>query len=144
MNKIKVCFFALFVAFFSCTIAQAAQTIVTHETEKYFYKDGFMEKFDGQYEYTYLVDLEHGIVTRTRIYDYQTKKITPDETAYHVEKELNSYPTQSPRYTLPPMIKATAQTGPDDVELLVIEEDYAHTALSSGRQLVISRAKRLK
>ena len=127
-----------------CQGVFAVQTIVTHETERYFYKNGFMEKYDGQYEYTYLVDLENGKLTRTRIYDYQTRKITPDETVYRVEKEINSYPTQSPRYNLPPMIKATAQTGSDDVELLVIEEDFVHSALSSGRQLIVSRAKRLK
>ena len=127
-----------------CQTAFAAQTIVTHETERYFYKDGHMEKYDGQFEYTYLMDLDQGTLTRTRIYDYQSRKITPDETVYRVEKELYSYPLKSPRYNLPPMIKATAQTGSDNVELLVIEEDYAHATLSSGRQLVISRAKRLK
>ena len=127
-----------------CQTAFAAQTVVTHETERYFYKDGFMEKYDGQFEYTYFVDLARGTLTRTRIYDYQSKKITPDETVYRVEKQLDSYPTKSPGYNLPPMIKATAQSGGDKVELLVIEEDYAHSALSDGRQLVISRAKRLK
>ena len=127
-----------------CQNAFALQTIVTHETERYFYKNGIMERYDGQNEYTYLVDLERGILTRTRIYDYQSKKITPDETSYRIEKELNSYPLQSPRYNLPPMIKATAKVGNDDVELLVVEEDYVHTTLSTGRQLVVSRAKRLK
>ena len=127
-----------------CQTAFAAQTVVTHETERYFYKDGLMEKYDGQFEYTYFVDLARGTLTRTRIYDYQSKKITPDETVYRVEKQLDSYPTKSPNYNLPPMIKATAQSGGDKVELLVIEEDYVHSALSDGRQLVLSRAKRLK
>ncbi len=127
-----------------CQTAFAAQTIVTHETERYFYKNGYMEKYDGQYEYTYYVDLEKGTLTRTRIYDYQSRKITPDDTVYRIEKEVNSYPSQSRLFNLPPMIKATAQTGGDEVELVVIEEDYVHAALSSGRDLVISRAKRLK
>ena len=127
-----------------CQTAFAVQTIVTHETERYFYKDGLMQKYEGQFETTYQVDLEKGVLLRTRIYDYQSKKITPDETTYRIEKELDSYPVQSPRYNLPPMIKATAKIGNDDVEMLVIEEDYVHAALSSGRQLIISRAKRLK
>jgi hypothetical protein len=50
-------------------------TIVMVEDEKYFYKNKTMQKFEGQYEYTFLLDLEDNKMIRTRVYDYQTKNI---------------------------------------------------------------------
>ena len=134
------------VFFFSGTALSYAetQTIVTHETERYFYRHGRMEKFEGQFEYTYLWDIEKNTLVRTRIYDYQTKKITPDETVYQVEKQLRSHPVRSERYALPSVIRAVGQTGIDTVELLSIEDDQIVSASSNSDEMVLSRAKRLK
>jgi hypothetical protein len=120
------------------------QTIVTHEIERYFYRHGRMEKFEGQFEYTYLWDIDKNTLVRTRIYDYQTKKITPDETVYQVEKQLRSHPVRSERYALPSVIRAVGQTGIDTLELLSIEDDQVVSASSDSDEMVLSRAKRLK
>ena len=120
------------------------QTIVTHETERYFYRGGRMEKFDGQFEYTYLLDTDKETLIRTRIYDYQTKKITPDETVYQVQKQLRSHPDRSMRYALPTVIRAFGQTDVDTVELLSIEDSNVTFAKSTSDEMMISRAKRLK
>ena len=128
----------------SSGIAFASQTIVAHETDRYFYKDGKVLRYEGQYENTYFLDLDKDTLTRTRIYDFLNKKITPDETVYHIEKQLLSHPTNSERYILPPVIRAVGQTNADTIEMLVIEDGFVNAAASSTNELVISRAKRLK
>ena len=122
----------------------ASQTIVAHETDRYFYKDGQVKRYEGQYENTYFLDLDKDILTRTRVYDFQTKKITPDETVYHIEKQLLSHPTNAERYILPPVIRAVGQTNADTVEILSIEEGFVNSSSSSTNEIVLSRAKRLK
>ena len=106
MNKIFGLSIFFLWAFFSTAYAE---TIVAHETEKYFYNDGKMEKFEGQFENTYLLDMDNDTLTRTRVYDYQTKKITPDETVYQIEKTLKCHPTNVGRFGLPPVIRAVGR-----------------------------------
>ncbi len=127
-----------------CSLVFASQTIVTHETDRYFYKDGKVLRYEGQFEYTYFLDLERDSLTRTRVFDYQNKKITPDETVYHIEKQLLSHPINSERYLLSPVVRAIGQTNADTVELLTIEDGFVNAVSSSANELVISRAKRLK
>ncbi len=126
------------------SLAFAAETIVAHETDRYFYKDGKVLRYEGQFEYTYLLDLDRDSLTRTRIFDYRNNKITPDETVYHIEKQLLSHPTNSERYILPPVIRAVGQTSADSIELLAIEDGFVNSVSSSSNEFVISRAKRLK
>ena len=126
------------------SFANAGQTIVAHETDRFFYKDGKVLRYEGQYEYTYFLDLDKDVLTRTRVYDYLNKKITPDETVYHIEKQLLSHPANSERYVLPPVIRAVGQTNADTLETLIIEEGFVNVAASSTNEIVISRAKRLK
>lgn len=121
-----------------------AETIVAHETEKYFYKDGKMQKFEGQYENTYYLDMDKNILTRTRVYDYQTRKITPDETVYPLETELRSHPSNAPRFSLPPMIRAVGRPDKDSVQTVAIDDDFVTTSTSTADTYVVSRAKRLK
>lgn len=121
-----------------------AETIVTHETERHFYKDGRLMKLDNQFEMTYLLDLENDALTRTRIYDFLSKKITPDETVYHIERQLLSHPTNAERYVLKPVLRAVGQTTSDGIELLVLEEGFVETVLSSADELIISRARRIR
>ena len=139
-------FFFLFSAlcFLSSGFAFASQTIVAHETDRYFYKDGKVQRFEGQFEYTYYLDLDKETLTRTRVYDTMSRKITPDETVYHIEQQLLSYPGSSDRYSLTPVIRAYGQTDADTVELLAIEEHFVNVVSSSTNEFVISRAKRLK
>src|SRR3989338_2584126 len=108
-----------------------AETIVTHEEEKYFYQEGKIQRFEGQYENTYQLDLEKDELIRTRIYDYQTKEIIPDETVYHIEKDLKSHPTTAFRYSLEPMIRAVGQPDKDSVETIMIQNDVVETATST-------------
>jgi len=128
----------------SASPAFCGETIVTHETERYFYSDGKMEKFEGQHENTYFLDLEKNTLTRTRVYDYQTKRITPDETAYQVQNDLHSHPLTAARYGLRPLVRAYARLGEDAAEFLVIDNEWAHSTVSTPEHLIISRAKRLK
>ena len=122
--------------------AFAAETIVGHETEKYFLSDGRMQRFEGQYEYTYL--LEGDKITRTRVYDFQTRKIMPDNTIYQVQKQLNSDPDNSLRYGTEPVIRAFGQPDPDSVEMLVIEDGFVNICKSTSKNVVVSRATRLR
>jgi hypothetical protein len=123
----------------------ATTTIVSHETEKWFYKEGKMERFEGQYENTYFLDLSKDTLVRTRIYDYQTKLITPDDTKYKIQKQLDSHPTNAARFARPEaMIRAFGQPSSDAVEVIVIRDGSVESALSTPGQLVVSSAKRLK
>ena len=124
--------------------AAHAETIVAHETEKYFYSDGKMEKFDGQYENTYYLDLEKGTLTRTRVYDYQTKKITPDETVYQIETSLRSHPTHASHFGLAQVIRAVGLPDKDSVEIVSMDDDFVTTSTATAGNFVVSRARRLK
>ena len=137
-------FVSLVFCLLSSVSAFASQTIVAHETDRYFYKDGKVLRYEGQYESTYFLDLDKDVLTRTRVYDFINKKITPDETVYHIEKQLLSHPTNSERYVLPPVIRAVGQTNADTLEVLTIEEGFVNAAASSTNEIVISRARRLK
>ncbi len=130
---------------FAGQAAGHCMTIVSHETEKWFCKDGKMERFEGQYENTYHLDLLKGTLVRTRVYDYQSKKILPDETRYQIQSQLNSHPTNAARFARPEaIVRAFGQPSPDAVEMLVIREDSVESAVSTPGQLVVSNAKRLK
>ncbi|PIU39769.1 MAG: hypothetical protein COT00_05220 [Candidatus Omnitrophica bacterium CG07_land_8_20_14_0_80_50_8] len=125
-------------------LAAHAETIVAHETEKYFYKDGEMKKFEGQYENTYYLDMDKWTLTRTRVYDYQIRKIKPDDTVYEVDTTLRSHPVHAVHYSLPPVIRGVGRPNDDSVETVAIDDDFVTTSTSTAGTLVISRAKRLK
>ena len=120
-----------------------AQTIVTHETEKYFYQDGRMEKFDGQYENTYLLDAEQEKLTRTRVYDYQKKEVRPDNTVYAIDTLMDSHPRQASKHNLPPVITAVGKPSDNSAEVLVIRADSVESSMAEGDRLIVSRAERL-
>ena len=124
--------------------AGSSETIVTHETDRYFYKDGRMLKLENQYEYTYFLDLEKDTLTRTRVYDFLNKKITPDETVYHIEKQFLSHPTNAERYILKPVVRAVGQTSADTLEMLVIEEGFVDITTSTADELIVSRGRRVR
>ncbi len=126
------------------SLAFASETIVAHETDRYFYKDGKVLRYEGQFEYTYFLDLEKDILTRTRVFDFINKKITPDETVYHIEKQLLSHPTNAEHYVLTPVIRAVGQTSADSVEILTIEQGFVNVVSSTSNEIVVSRAKQLK
>ena len=127
-----------------CANAWAGETIVTHETDRYFYKDGRMVKLSGQFEMTYFLDLDKDTLTRTRVYDFQNNKITPDETVYHMQRQMLSHPTNSERYILKPVIRALGQPSADSMEMLVIEEKAVEVVTSSADELIISRGRRIR
>ena len=122
----------------------AVQTIVAHENSKYFYKGDRIEKSEGQYEITYQLDIENNTLTRTRLYDYQSQKITADDTVYQMDKDMNSHPTHAMGFNLPPVIHAVARLNPDTMEMLVISDADVYTTTSTTDQLVLSHAKRIK
>lgn len=128
-----------------CALARAAdETIVAHETERYFYKDGRLLKLEGQFETTYYLDLDKDTLTRTRVYDFLNRKITPDETVYHMDRQLLSHPSNADRYILRPVLRAVGQPGADTLEMLVIEDKFVETVASSADELMISRARRIR
>jgi uncharacterized protein YceK len=120
------------------------QTIVSHEEEKYFYAGTDMRKYDGQFENTYLLDMSKGTVTRTRYYDFQTKKITADETVYKIQSQLDSDPNNATRFGVPPFLRAVGSPDTNSIEILIIRPDTVISALSTPTELVISRGRRLK
>lgn len=122
----------------------ATETIVTHETDRYFYKDGRLMKLENQFEMTYALDLDKNLLTRTRVYDFLNKKITPEETVYHIERQLLSHPTNADRYSLEPVVRAVARTSADSLEMLVIADKSVEAVTSSGGEMVISRSRRLR
>ena len=120
------------------------ETIVTHETERHFYKDGRLMKLANQFETTYFLDLDRDLLTRTRVYDFLNKKITPDETVYHIEKQLLSHPTSAERYILKPVVRAVGQTSSDTVEMLVIEDRFVDVVTSTADEVILSRGRRVR
>ena len=136
--------FVFLTAFIFASTASAEETVVTHETERFFYKDGRQLKLEGQYEMTYFMDLDKDTLTRTRIYDFLNNKITPDETVYHIERQLLSHPTNADRYILKPVVRAVGQTSSDSLEMLVIEDKFVEAVTSSADEFVVSRARRMK
>ena len=143
MRTLKTLGLAAFLLTFASS-AFCEQTVVAQETDRYFYKDGKVLRYEGQFEYTYFLDLDKDILTRTRVFDSGSKKVTPDETVYHIEKQLLSHPLNSERYSLPPVLRALGQTDADTVELVAIEDRFVNIFSSSGSEMVVSRCKRLK
>ena len=137
-------FCSLFCAWSASCLASGGETVVTHETDRYFYKDGQMMKMQGQFEVTYYLDLDKDLLTRTRVYDTINHKITPDETVYHMEHQLLSHPTNADRYVLKPVVRAVGQTSADSLEMLVIEDKFVETVSSSGDEIILSRARRVR
>jgi hypothetical protein len=125
-------------------VAIGSQTIVTQETEGYFYADSNMKKYVGQFEITYLV--EDDKVTRTRVYDLRKKEVIPDDTVYTVQKQLTSDPN-NPQH-MPALdknvIRAIGQPGLDAVEILVITDKAVQSCKSTSNYFVISNSKRIK
>ena len=125
-------------------LAARAETIVAHETDKYFFSDGEMKKFEGQNENTYYLDNDKWTLTRTRVYDYQTKRITPDDTVYQVETSLRSHPTKALLFSLKPVIRGVGRPDKDTVEIVSIDDDTVTTSTSTAGNFTIARAKRIK
>lgn len=142
---IKTLLAALSVFFFLASPAfSEGETIVTHEVSRYFYKDGRILKLEGQFEMTYLLDLDKNTLLRTRVYDFINKKITPDETVYHIERQLLSHPTNADRYVLKPLVRGSGQTGADSLEMIIVEEGFVDTVSSNADELVLSHARRVR
>ncbi|HTL69907.1 MAG TPA: hypothetical protein VL404_01305 [Candidatus Eisenbacteria bacterium] len=142
----KAALLVLLPALFLAGAASAAttSTIVTHEEDKYFFQNGRMERFEGQYENTYFYDPEKSVLVRTRIYDYRTKKITPDDTHYQIQRQLNSDPVNAARYSLPSVLRAVGQPDPDTMEILVIRDDAVQTTVSHPGRIVVTNCRRLR
>ncbi len=141
-NLILGCFVASLLA--TTAFADNGETIVTNEADRYFYKDGRMLKLENQFEYTYYLDLEKDTLTRTRVYDFLNKKITPDETVYHIEKQLLSHPTSAERYILKPVVRAVGQLSADTIEVIAIEDRFVETVTSTADEMIISRGRRVR
>ncbi|MFC1632293.1 hypothetical protein ACFL2I_07040 [Candidatus Omnitrophota bacterium] len=116
-------------------------TITTRDVQSYFYADGNMKESRGSFEITYYV--EEDKITRTRVYDLTKKEVIPDNTVYHVQKQLSSHPVK-PTHGFPPVIRATGQPGLDAIEILVIGDDFVQTCKSTSNYFVITRAGRIK
>lgn len=132
-----------FAAFISAAPAYAV-TIETHETERYFFKDGKYTRFDGQFEHSYFFDAKKNMLIRTRTYDYQSKRVTSENTAFYVQRTLNSHPTNADNFGLLPVVRAVGRPDPDTLEILMIEDETVQSAISTGTSLIVSRSKRLK
>ena len=127
-----------------CGKSAFCQTIVAHETERTYFEDGNVTKYDGQFENTYYLDLEKNQLVRTRIYDYQRKKIVPDQTVYYIQRNLNSHPANAGRYGLLPVVRGIGKPDADTVEIVSISEQAVDTATSSANRIVVAHAKILK
>ena len=128
--------------FFVCEGIFAGETINTQEVESYFYADGEMKRSKGQFEITYY--LEGDTVTRTRVYDLNKKQVIPDDTVYHIQRQLLSDPSQGSLLIGEPIIRAIGQPGLDAVEILMIGDTFIQSVKSALDYFVISRQKRIK
>jgi len=117
-------------------VAWAGETIIGHEVESYFYKDGEMKQAEGQFENTYY--LEGDTVTRTRVYDLIKKEVIPDDTIYRIQRQLLS------DVGMGPSIQAVGQPGQAAIEILVIGKTFIQSVKSTPNYFVISRFKRIK
>ncbi len=122
-----------------------AETIVTHETEKYFYENGQMKRYDGQYEQTYLLDREKNTLTRTRIYNYHDKQIIPDETVYEIQNDPDPGLSDNlPVHRPSTVIQAVGQPEARTVELLIVRDGTVTSSVARDGELIVSQADRLK
>ncbi|MBT73998.1 MAG: hypothetical protein CMQ15_18510 [Gammaproteobacteria bacterium] len=140
-NVMRQLLLIFLVSLFNCQVALGGETITAHEIVGYFYSDGEMKASKGQFEITYYI--EGDTVTRTRVYDFKSKKVIPDNTIYFIQRQLMSDPSQK----LPlrkQVIRAIGQPGLDAVEILVIAETYIQSVKSTSNYFVISRLKRIK
>jgi len=120
-----------------CQVTWAGKTIIGQEVESYFYKDGEEMKQDkGQFENTYY--LEGDTITRTRVYDLFEKEAIPDDTVYHIQRQLLSDVGRGP------VIQAFGQPGGAAIEILVIGKTFIRSVKSTPHYFVISRYKRIK
>lgn len=110
--------------------------------ESYFYADGEMKRSKGQFEITYY--LEGDTVTRTRAYDLNKKQVIPDDTVFHIPRQLLSDPSQGSLLIGEPIIRAIGQPGLDAVEILMIGDPFIQSVKSALDYFVISRQKRIK
>jgi len=137
----KAAFLAL-VVFLACKVALAGETITAQEVEGYFYADGDMKQSKGQFEITYYI--EGNTITRTRVYDLTKKQVIPDDTVYHIQRQLLSDPSMGLSLRGKPVIRAIGQPGLDAVEILMIGETFIQSVRSTSDYFVISRQKRIK
>lgn len=125
-----------------CGLALAGETITAQEVEGYFYADGEMKRSKAQFEITYYV--EGNTVTRTRVYDFNKKQVEPDDTVYHIQRQLWSDPSMGLSIKGNPIIRAIGQPGTDAIEILMIGDTFIQAVKSTSDYFVISRQKRIK
>jgi len=134
---------ALLVIFFAYGVVLAGETITAKEVESYFYADGEMKRSAGQFEITYY--MEGNTITRIRVYDLKRKEFIPDNTVYHIQRQLSSDPSKGlSLLTDQPIIRAIGQPGLDAIEILVLSETFIQAVKSTSDYFVISRLKRIK
>lgn len=138
----KSAFLIVLVVLLACRAAFAGETITAQEVEGYFYADGEMKRSKGQFEITYYI--EGNTVTRTRVYDFDKKKVIPDDTVYQIQRQLLSDPTRGASLSGKPIIRAIGQPGLDAVEILTIGDTFIQSVKSTSDYFVISRLKRIK
>ena len=142
MTKPAISILFALVAFLTCSVALAGETITAQEVEGYFYADGEMKHSKGQFEITYYI--EGNTVTRTRVYDLNKKQVIPDDTLYTIQRQLASDPTKGLLLSGKPIIRAIGQPGTDAVEVIMIGETFIQSVKSTSDYFVISRLKRIK
>lgn len=126
----------------TCQVALAGETITVQEVEGYLYADGELKPSKGQFKITYY--FEGNTVTRMRVYDFNKKPVIPDDTIYHIQRQLVSDPSKGMALIGRPSIRAIGQPGTDAVEILMMGETFIQSVRSTADYFVISRQKRIK
>lgn len=132
----------MLIVLLACRTAFAGETITAQEVEGYLYADGEMKRSKGQFEITYYI--EGNSVTRTRVYDFDKKKVIPDNSVYQIQYQLLSDPTRGASLSGKPIIRAIGQPGIDAMEILTIGDTFIQSVKSTSDYFVISRLKRIK
>ncbi len=130
--------------FLLASLPAFAGTLVTHENRRFFYKDGIMTKYDGQYEVTFFYDIQKNVLIRTRVFDYQRQVVKPDNTVYHIQKSLESHPTNALKFAQNPVIRAIGKPDNNTIEVVSIAGDSVVTMTSIGDTVIVSHAEKLK
>jgi len=141
-SKIHILYFSLYLLLGYYNPVIAGETITAREIEGFFYADGKMKRYEGQFEITYYI--EGKTITRTRVYDYRKNKIIPDDTIYYIQDQLTSHPGNKKDELGPVVIRAIGQPGVDAIEILAVGENYIQCVKSTSDYFVISRSRRIK
>jgi hypothetical protein len=139
-----VLLFSAFSLIFFPQFSFGGETIYAKEIEYFMYKDGKMTRSDGEFEVTYFIEGDK--IRRTRVYNLMKNEVIPDDSIYHIQRQLWSDPQLNLSLQNKRVIRAIGQPGTDAIEILSIEFNgyFLQSVRSYSDYFVISRYRIIK